>query len=397
MRVGAGAREAAGAADVGASHSHCDGRGGGGREPRRESHGRAVGRAQDALTQVRLLEWTRVDLDGCIGANLLRYELLLLVVMQIDSSQDKMKTLEKALLDPTFAKFMYQALDEVVPANCYGYLVRIAPPPRMRGIDSMHAFVSKLKWSNPGSTLEAETETADPMLTRTSKTLLQTPGARRGFHSIVSLAGAHGAGAVPAGRARVRHLLAPAQGAHRVRARARERRHGVARDGAAAVPRVGEPGERTLHPAQGQHAVHGPGRLHGLSAARRRRPGLSVGAAQLPRECLECGCNAARLFVGGADLSVVVAADHDSPAVGRSAGHGERHRHPGRGDHQAPSEAAACCRLNGLYASHTGKPLKVIEQAMDRDLFMDPREAQEFGIIDSIIANRKPTTPSGEQ
>ncbi|KAG7394481.1 ATP-dependent Clp protease proteolytic subunit 2, mitochondrial [Phytophthora boehmeriae] len=34
---------------------------------------------------------------------------------QINSSQDKMKTLEKALLDPTFAKFMYQALDEVVP------------------------------------------------------------------------------------------------------------------------------------------------------------------------------------------------------------------------------------------------------------------------------------------
>ncbi|OWZ23242.1 Zinc finger HIT domain-containing hypothetical protein [Phytophthora megakarya] len=36
---------------------------------------------------------------------------------QIDSSQDKMKTLEKALLDPTFAKFMYQALDEVVSAK----------------------------------------------------------------------------------------------------------------------------------------------------------------------------------------------------------------------------------------------------------------------------------------
>jgi ATP-dependent Clp protease protease subunit len=55
------------------------------------------------------------------------------------------------------------------------------------------------------------------------------------------------------------------------------------------------------------------------------------------------------------------------------------------------------CRLNGLYASHTGKPIKVIEQAMDRDLFMDPNEAQEFGIIDSIINNRKPTQASGEQ
>ncbi|KUF99995.1 hypothetical protein AM588_10008851 [Phytophthora nicotianae] len=54
-------------------------------------------------------------------------------------------------------------------------------------------------------------------------------------------------------------------------------------------------------------------------------------------------------------------------------------------------------RLNGLYASHTGKPLKVIEQAMDRDLFMDPREAQEFGIIDSIISNRKTPQSSGKQ
>ncbi|KAE9218136.1 hypothetical protein PF004_g13954 [Phytophthora fragariae] len=34
---------------------------------------------------------------------------------QIDRSQDKMKTLEKALLGPTFAKFMHQALDVVPP------------------------------------------------------------------------------------------------------------------------------------------------------------------------------------------------------------------------------------------------------------------------------------------
>lgn len=53
-------------------------------------------------------------------------------------------------------------------------------------------------------------------------------------------------------------------------------------------------------------------------------------------------------------------------------------------------------RLNGLYASHTGKPIKVIEQAMDRDLFMDPREAQDFGIIDSIISSRRTTQPSSE-
>uniref|UniRef100_A0AAV1TQU3 ATP-dependent Clp protease proteolytic subunit n=1 Tax=Peronospora matthiolae TaxID=2874970 RepID=A0AAV1TQU3_9STRA len=46
-------------------------------------------------------------------------------------------------------------------------------------------------------------------------------------------------------------------------------------------------------------------------------------------------------------------------------------------------------RLNGLYAGHTGKPITEIERAMDRDLFMDPQEAQAFGIIDSIVSSRK--------
>lgn len=44
--------------------------------------------------------------------------------------------------------------------------------------------------------------------------------------------------------------------------------------------------------------------------------------------------------------------------------------------------------LNGLYAQHTGKPLSIIEQAMDRDLFMDPETAVDFGIIDSIMTKR---------
>ncbi|KAJ0396784.1 hypothetical protein P43SY_007680 [Pythium insidiosum] len=45
-------------------------------------------------------------------------------------------------------------------------------------------------------------------------------------------------------------------------------------------------------------------------------------------------------------------------------------------------------RLNGLFVHHTGKPLKTIETAMDRDLFMDPQEALEFGIVDSIMNKR---------
>ena len=46
-------------------------------------------------------------------------------------------------------------------------------------------------------------------------------------------------------------------------------------------------------------------------------------------------------------------------------------------------------RLNKLYAKHTGTELKVIQDAMERDNFMLPQEAIEFGLIDRIEENRK--------
>ncbi|BBK42774.1 ATP-dependent Clp protease proteolytic subunit [Allostella vacuolata] len=45
-------------------------------------------------------------------------------------------------------------------------------------------------------------------------------------------------------------------------------------------------------------------------------------------------------------------------------------------------------RLNGIYAHHTGQPLDVIERAMERDKFMTPDEAKDFGLIDEVIASR---------
>ncbi|KAJ8420883.1 hypothetical protein Cgig2_033911 [Carnegiea gigantea] len=44
--------------------------------------------------------------------------------------------------------------------------------------------------------------------------------------------------------------------------------------------------------------------------------------------------------------------------------------------------------LNALYAKHTGQPLDVIQKNMDRDYFMTPEEAKEFGIIDEVIDQR---------
>ena len=46
-------------------------------------------------------------------------------------------------------------------------------------------------------------------------------------------------------------------------------------------------------------------------------------------------------------------------------------------------------RLNEIYAYHTGKDYSIIEQSMERDNFMSPQEAKEFGLIDEIITKRE--------
>ena len=45
-------------------------------------------------------------------------------------------------------------------------------------------------------------------------------------------------------------------------------------------------------------------------------------------------------------------------------------------------------RLNKIYVKHTGQKLKDIEAALERDKFMSPEEAKEFGIIDEIVEKR---------
>ena len=42
-------------------------------------------------------------------------------------------------------------------------------------------------------------------------------------------------------------------------------------------------------------------------------------------------------------------------------------------------------QINGLYVKHTGLPLELIQSSMERDKFMNPKEAQEFGLIDKIL------------
>ena len=44
--------------------------------------------------------------------------------------------------------------------------------------------------------------------------------------------------------------------------------------------------------------------------------------------------------------------------------------------------------LNKIYSKHTGQPVEVIEEALERDNFMSPTDAQKFGIIDRIQEKR---------
>jgi len=48
-------------------------------------------------------------------------------------------------------------------------------------------------------------------------------------------------------------------------------------------------------------------------------------------------------------------------------------------------------KLNGLYVEHTGKPLSEVERVMDRDTWFDANQAQDFGVIDSVLSRRDET------
>ncbi len=45
-------------------------------------------------------------------------------------------------------------------------------------------------------------------------------------------------------------------------------------------------------------------------------------------------------------------------------------------------------RLNEIYVHHTDQPLEAIERTLERDTYMSAQEAQEFGLVDEVVANR---------
>jgi len=45
-------------------------------------------------------------------------------------------------------------------------------------------------------------------------------------------------------------------------------------------------------------------------------------------------------------------------------------------------------RLNEIYSKHTGKSVEDIKKALERDNFMTPDNAKEFGLIDQVVKKR---------
>ena len=45
-------------------------------------------------------------------------------------------------------------------------------------------------------------------------------------------------------------------------------------------------------------------------------------------------------------------------------------------------------RLNEIYSKHTNKPVEEIKTALERDNFMTPDNAKDFGLIDKVVVNR---------
>ena len=46
-------------------------------------------------------------------------------------------------------------------------------------------------------------------------------------------------------------------------------------------------------------------------------------------------------------------------------------------------------RLNEIYVHHTGQSLDKVEAALERDNFMSPDDAKDWGLIDEIVTNRE--------
>ena len=53
-------------------------------------------------------------------------------------------------------------------------------------------------------------------------------------------------------------------------------------------------------------------------------------------------------------------------------------------------------RLNDIYVKHTGQNIEIIEESLERDKFLSPVEAKEFGLVDDVVVHRIPIDDSDD-
>ena len=53
-------------------------------------------------------------------------------------------------------------------------------------------------------------------------------------------------------------------------------------------------------------------------------------------------------------------------------------------------------RLNAIMAKHTEKPIEQIEKDLERDNFKSAEEAKDYGLVDTVLAERKEMKASGK-
>ena len=53
-------------------------------------------------------------------------------------------------------------------------------------------------------------------------------------------------------------------------------------------------------------------------------------------------------------------------------------------------------RLNKLIAEHTGQSVETVAKDTDRDFWMSPDQAEEYGLVDKVQQNRRTGTENGE-
>jgi len=64
---------------------------------------------------------------------------------------------------------------------------------------------------------------------------------------------------------------------------------------------------------------------------------------------------------------------------------------------QAREILALRARLNDIYVHHTGQKLAAVEEALERDTYLTPEEAQKFGLIDQVVDKRPSSDESDDE